>query len=127
METNKVTAGGIATAGLTAAGAGIGAKIGQNRANKILGSLKGLTQDQYVSSRIDANTENIMGSLKDSKWNKAISKITEKASSDFKAITKRAKQEKNKTILMMSAAGLAIGAIATAAVAKFSENKNIEE
>lgn len=127
METKSIAAGGITTAALTAAGIGAGAKIGQNRANKILGDIKGLTKDQYINSKVEANTDNIMSSVRMSKWNKALSKVSEKASKDFKAITAKAKQEKNKTMVALGAAGLAIGAVATAVISKINSEKNIQE
>lgn len=126
METNKVAAGGVATVGLTAVGAGVGRHIGNVKADKVLGNLKNLTKDEYVNSRLEANMENIHNSVRKSKWAQAFTKVTEKATQDFDAITERAKQAKGKWAIALGAAGLAIGAIATAIIAKSGSQEDAE-
>lgn len=74
----------IAGAGI---GAGIGCIAGSKISEKVAGKLISKTcmsSDEYLSSRIAANRENIYNTVRKSKQIDAFKKIAEKASTDYK-------------------------------------------
>jgi len=114
------------------AGMGAGVVAGAKASNKVIQDktpdlIKGLTKDQYVSQRLEANMDKIHSSMRQSKWKKAFSDVAEKAKADYdkmaEAVAKKAKSTKIKWIAGLAAAGLALGAGAALVSSKAKSEK----
>lgn len=113
---NSTKIGVMATGALGIAGA----SMGNNAAKRVIQK----KADEYISSRIEANIDNIHSSLKQSKWKDAFAKIVEKAKTDFpKACEKEIKNIKIKYVAGLAAAGLAIGTAITLIANKVKAKK----
>ena len=105
----------------------IGVKTGVNNVIKSIKnvphnvSVLKMGKEGYINSRIDANLENILQCTTNSKKQKAISKIVEKASKDFGTAKK---QVKTAGIAGAVAAGVAV--VAGIIVSKAIKAKNAE-
>ena len=115
----QVDQGALAGGALIGAGAGyaIGAKkvakLTTGIPKEVLKTLKKMTKDEYVRSRVSANIENVH-KLKPSKWAKEFSKIAEKATKDYpklQAILKKATKTKVAFIAGFAALGMGLTAL----------------
>ena len=115
MSLSSNLGNGVILAGTTAASVYAGRYLGNKCVNNAITKLG--TEGEYVQSRVAANFENIQNSYSGLSGNKQkiIKAVGDKAVQDFKKLQERVLKEANKTknkwILGLGVAGLALGAL----------------
>ena len=120
-RSNLAIGAGVGAAAGTGAGYAVAAKKAKEILKPFLGKDGKPSVDVYVANRVAANEDGILGTVRESKINKALERVVEKAKQDFEPLLAKAQGLVKNTKIKYAAIGLAAGAavgLATTAIVK---------